>query len=69
MKDKPKPYASIEVFREPGSLLMIQAPLPDFADTLPILLSVPGQGSGRQGPSPLAPSGQQPKGQLPDDTQ
>ncbi len=58
MKDKPKPYASIEVFREPGSLLMIQAPLPDFADTLPILLSVPGQGSGRQGPSPLAPSGE-----------
>ncbi len=68
MKDKPKPYASIEVFREPGSLLVIQAPLPDFNHTLPILLSIPGQGSGRQGPSPLAPSGQPPKAEPPHDT-
>lgn len=55
MKPVKKPYASLSVFRLPGTTLMIQAPLPDFNHTLPILLSVPGQGSGRQGPPPLAP--------------
>ncbi len=55
MKDKPKPYPSLELFREPGALLMIQAPLPHFADTLPILLSIPGQGTASERAAPLAP--------------
>jgi len=39
----------------PDSLLMIQAPLPNFLHTLPKLVTIEGHGSGRQGPSPLAP--------------
>lgn len=39
----------------PICTLYIQAPLPFCLDTLPILLSIQGQGSGRQGPPPLAP--------------
>jgi len=42
-------------FPRPGTTLWLQAPLPDCLDTLPILLTIEGQGSGRQGPSPLAP--------------
>ncbi|GAH20034.1 unnamed protein product [marine sediment metagenome] len=57
MKPDQKPYASLEVFREPNTTLIIQAPLPDFADTLPILLSIPGQGTTRERVAPLAPPG------------
>ena len=42
-------------YRQPHIHVWIQAPLPGFLDTLPILLSIEGQGSGRQGPTPLAP--------------
>jgi len=50
---KPKPTPPPAPWRPYFS--MIQAPLPNFLDTLPILLTIEGQGSGRQGPSPLAP--------------
>jgi len=60
MKPDRKPYASLTVFQEPGTTLMIQAPLPDFADTLPILLSIPGQGTTRERVAPLAPPGRPP---------
>jgi len=39
----------------PATVLAIQPPLPHCLDTLPILVVIAGQGSGRQGPSPLAP--------------
>lgn len=39
----------------PDTLLAIQAPLPHCLDTLPKLLTIEGQGNGRQGPCPLAP--------------
>ena len=55
MKRDRKQYHYLKPWPLPGTLLMIQAPLPNFAHTLPILLSIEGQGSGRQGPSPLAP--------------
>jgi len=42
-------------YRQPHTRVWIQAPLPDFLHTLPILVTIEGQGSGRQGPSPLAP--------------
>ncbi|MBA7615768.1 hypothetical protein ES703_23054 [subsurface metagenome] len=61
MKDKPKSYPSLELFREPDALLMIQAPLPHFDHTLPILLSIPGQGTARERAAPLAPPGQPPQ--------
>jgi len=48
-------YPSLALFRPPGTTLLLQAPLPNFLDTLPILLNIEGQGSGRQGPSPSAP--------------
>lgn len=57
MKPDRKPYASLKVFQEPNTTLMIQAPLPDFAHTLPILLSIPGQGTARERAAPLAPPG------------
>ncbi len=60
MKDKPKHYASLELFREPGSLLMVQAPLPHFDHTLPILITVPGQGTAVGAAAPLAPPGSKP---------
>ncbi len=60
MKPDRKRYASLAVFREPGTTLIIQAPLPHFADTLPILLSIPGQGTTRERVAPLAPSGRPP---------
>jgi len=55
MKPHRKPYPTLKLFAQPGDLLMIQAPLPDFADTLPILLSVRGQGTARERAAPLAP--------------
>lgn len=42
---------------KPLTTLMIQAPLPHFLDTLPILISITGRRSGRQGLSPSAPLG------------
>lgn len=42
----------------PTDTLMIQAPLPDFFHTLPILLSIPGQGTTRERVAPLAPPGE-----------
>lgn len=42
---------------KPLTTLMVQAPLPDFLDTLPILISITGGGSRRQGLSPAAPLG------------
>ncbi len=55
MKRQPKLIRIVPVYIEPGTTLWLQAPLPHFLHTLPILLSIEGQGSGRQGPSPLAP--------------
>ncbi|MBA7633507.1 hypothetical protein ES703_41075 [subsurface metagenome] len=63
MKRKHKPYASLNVFREPGTTLVIQAPLPNFADTLAILLSVRGQGTTRERVAPLTPPGRPPNDQ------
>lgn len=60
MKRKHKPYTSLKVFQEPGTHLMIQAPLPDFDDTLPILLSIPGQGAARERAASLPPPGEEP---------
>ncbi len=57
MKDKPKRYANLKLFAQPGDLLMIQAPLPDFLHTLPILLSVRGQGAARERAASLTPPG------------
>jgi len=48
-------HTSLKGFRQPGTKLWIQAPLPNFLHTLPILVTIEGQGSGRQGPPPLAP--------------
>lgn len=47
----------------PTDTLMIQAPLPDFFDTLPILLSIPGRGTERERSAPLAPPGSKPNDQ------
>ncbi len=57
MKRDRQKYPSLKLFAEPGDLLMIQAPLPDFADTLPILLSVRGQGTARERAAPSTPPG------------
>lgn len=57
MKRDRKPYASLKVFQEPNTRLFIQAPLPDFNNTLPFLLSIPGQGTARERAAPLAPPG------------
>lgn len=55
MKD-PQPIEELHFYYQPPHTpLYIQAPLPRFLDTLPILLTIEGQGNGRQGPSPLAP--------------
>jgi len=58
MKPDRKPYASLIVFQEPNTTLMIQAPLPHFFDTLPILITIPGQGTTRERVAPLAPPGE-----------
>jgi len=65
MTHEPKPTYSMSllVFREPNTTLMIQAALPDFLHTLPILLSVPGQGTARERAAPLAPPGRKPNDQ------
>ena len=55
MKDKPKPYVTLAAALKATTKLWIQAPLPDCLDTLPTLVIIEGRGSGRQGPSPLAP--------------
>jgi len=55
MKDTRPRYRHWRPFQRPSATTWLQAPLPDFLHTLPILLSIEGQGSGRQGPSPLAP--------------
>lgn len=47
----------------PTDTLMIQAALPDFFDTLPILLSIPGRGTARERAVPLAPPGSKPNDQ------
>jgi len=44
----------LKIFETPGTTLFIQAPLPRF-DAWPILITIEGPGSGRQGPSPSAP--------------
>ncbi|GAJ23860.1 unnamed protein product [marine sediment metagenome] len=53
----PEGELAVEVFREPNSRLFIQAPLPHFNNTLPILITVPGQGTARERAAPLAPPG------------
>jgi len=55
MKRDRKRYPYLKPWPLPGTILMIQAPLPDCLHTLPILVTIEGHGSGRQGPSPLAP--------------
>ena len=55
MKTRPKHYRRLHLYPDANGELWLQAPLPDFLDTLPILITIEGQGSGRQGPSPLAP--------------
>ncbi len=55
MKRNRRPWIRTLLRRHQGSTLYIQAPLPSFLHTLPILLTIEGQGSGRQGPSPLTP--------------
>jgi len=55
MKPKPKKYPYLPPWPTPGTILMIQAPLPNCLDTLPLLVIIEGRGSGRQGPSPSAP--------------
>lgn len=54
--NQPKPASLLNFdYPRPGFTSWIQAPLPDCLHTLPILLSIEGQGSGRQGPTPLTP--------------
>jgi len=55
MKKPAAPQAWSRFKEHPTDTLMIQAPLPNFLDTLPILVTIEGHGSGRQGPPPLAP--------------
>jgi len=55
MKHKRHSATHYWLLPQPVTKLSIQVPLPHCLDTLPILLSIEGQGSGRQGPSPLAP--------------
>jgi len=55
MTKHPRPYVTLSNAYKASTTLWIQAPLPTFARTLPILLSIEGQGSGWQGPPPLAP--------------
>jgi len=55
MKRDRKRYPYLKPWPLPGTILMIQPPLPTFLHTPAILLTIQGQGSGRQGPSPLAP--------------
>lgn len=50
----PKSLILIAAVTAPGTT-WLQAPLPNCLDTLPILVTIEGQGSGRQGPSPSAP--------------
>ncbi len=55
MKPKPKPHVTFRAACQATDKLWIQAPLPNCLNTLPILVTIEGRGSGRQGPSPLAP--------------
>lgn len=54
MKPKRHPWIETLLEHHPDSTLYIQAPLPDCLHTLPKLITITGQGSGRQGPPPLA---------------
>ena len=55
MKRRVPPEFTNRLAHKIYTALWIQPPLPSFLDTLPILLSIEGQGSGRQGPPPPAP--------------
>lgn len=55
MKHKPKPYVTLAAALQATNKLWIQAPLPHCLDTLPILVTIEGRGSGRQGSSPSTP--------------
>jgi len=55
MKPKPFPFPDWKPWPRPNVTLFIQAPLPHCLDTLPILVTIEGRGSGRQGPPPSAP--------------
>jgi len=55
MKPDRHPWIKTLLKHHPGATLYIQSPLPRCLDTLPKLITIEGQGSGRQGPSPLAP--------------
>jgi len=55
MTNHPQPYVTLAAALAAARTLWIQAPLPHCLHTLPILVTIEGQGSGRQGPSPLAP--------------
>jgi len=55
MTPKPFPAFLYPHYPKPGPGLMIQAPLPHCLDTLPILLTVSGQGTARERAVPLAP--------------
>jgi len=48
-------YPKFFLLHAPNRQLWVQAPLPACLDTLPKLVTIEGQGSGRQGPPPLAP--------------
>lgn len=47
-------HPNIKPWTTSGTTLMIQAPLPRCPTTLPILITIKGRGSGRQGPPPSA---------------
>jgi len=55
MTKHPRPYVTFAAALEATDTLWLQPPLPFRLDTLPKLTIIEGQGSGRQGPSPLAP--------------
>jgi len=55
MKKHPQPAYLYPHYAKSKTDVYIQAPLPDFLNTLPILVTIEGRGSGRQGPSPSTP--------------
>lgn len=55
MKDPPAKGRPKCTYRTSTFTTWLQTPLPSFLHTLPILITIEGQGSGRQGPPPLAP--------------
>jgi len=55
MAKHPQPYVTLAAALKATNTLWIQPPLPHCLDTLPVLLTIEGQGGAWAGPPPSAP--------------